>query len=428
MGDRFKPGSIEQLAEIVSWAAAETTPLEVVGLGSKAALGRPLQTEYSVDLSAMTGITLYEPDELVLSARAGTPMAEIEAALAKENQYLAFEPADYGPLLNGTDPDSATSGRPSSGSLGGVVSCNLAGPRRIKSGAARDHFLGLKGVSGRGEIFQAGGRVVKNVTGYDLMKLHAGAYGTLSALTDITVKVLPAPDKTRSVLLFGLDDAGAVQAMTKAMGSSHEVSAAAHLPAGIARGFESEHLPDGDRPFTVIRVEGPGPSVSHRCAALRNELGGVAETEELHSHNSLSLWRYIRDVMPFAQAGSEADVSKAEAVWRISVPPASGAAYIETLKKNLGDQSGDLRYFFDWSGGLIWLALPEEKDAQLLAVRDALSGSGGHATLIRASTDLRSRVAVFQPLDPGIATLSSRVKNSFDPQGIMNPGRMYAGV
>ncbi len=422
MADRFKPESIEQVADVVSWAAAENTPIEILGRGSKAALGRPTQTEYSLDLSALTGITLYEPDELVLSARAGTPMAEIEAALAEQNQYLAFEPADYGPLLNGSAGDDVTSG-----SLGGVMSCNLAGPRRIKSGAARDHFLGLKGVSGRGEIFQAGGRVVKNVTGYDLMKLHAGAYGTLSALTDITVKVLPAPDKTRSVLLFGLDDAMAVKAMTQAMGSSHEVSAAACLPAEIAKGFENSHFPDTAKSVTAIRVEGPGPSVTHRCAALRNELGAQTESNELHSHNSTSLWTYIRNVMPFALSG-QAGPGESDAVWRVSVPPASGAEYVAALQQSLGDQAAGLRYFFDWSGGLIWLALPEDADAQQQAVRDALSPYGGHATLIRASADLRNRVAVFQPLDLGISALSSRVKNSFDPHGIMNPGRMYAGV
>ncbi|TQV81658.1 FAD-binding protein [Denitrobaculum tricleocarpae] len=421
MGDRFKPDSIEQVGEIVSWAAAENTPIEVLGRGSKAVLGRPTQTEYSLDLSALTGITLYEPDELVLSAKAGTPMAEIEAALAEQNQYLAFEPADYGPLLSGLARE-----RGPSGSLGGVVSCNLAGPRRIKSGAARDHFLGLKGISGRGEIFQAGGRVVKNVTGYDLMKLHAGAYGTLSALTDVTVKVLPAPEKTRSVLLFGLDDAQAVIAMTQAMGSSHEVSAAAHLPAAVAQDFGSSHFPDAQS-VTAIRVEGPGPSVKHRCAALRKELSGQAETEELHSHNSLSLWAFIRDVIPFALTDQDLSIER-DAVWRISLPPARGADYITCLKTSLGEHAASVKYFFDWSGGLIWLALPEQDEARHEAVRNALAPFGGHATLIRASADLRNRIAVFQPLDLGIAALSSRVKKSFDPHGIMNPGRMYAGV
>ncbi len=420
MGDRFKPETVEQVAEIVSWAAADKIPLELVGRGSKTALGRPIQTEYSLELSALSGITLYEPDELVLSARAGTPLAEIEAALAEQNQYLAFEPADYGHLLNGEESIDGPSG-----SLGGLVSCNLAGPRRIKAGAARDHFLGLTGVTGRGEIVQAGGRVVKNVTGYDLMKLHAGAYGTLSALTDITLKVLPAPEKTRTVLLFGMDDAAAVRAMTQAMGSSHEVSAAAHLPADIAATFASGFFPQEKTAVTAIRVEGPGPSVSHRCAALRNELADQTGSEELHSHNSLAFWRRIRDVLPFADSANGQDQ---DAVWRVSVPPASGAEYIDSLKQKIGEKAGGLRHYFDWSGGLIWLTLPEGEDGSHQAVREALAGIGGHATLVRGSSDLRGRLPVFQPQDLGVAALSSRVKNSFDPHGIMNPGRMYAGV
>ncbi|WP_282606609.1 FAD-binding protein [Pelagibius sp. Alg239-R121] len=423
MGDRYKPETIEQVAEIVTWAAAEKVPVEVVGRGSKAALGRPAQTEYSLELSGLTGITLYEPDELVLSARAGTSMAEIEAALDEHDQYLAFEPADYDALLNGRPKDEAAA----SGSLAGVISCNLAGPRRIKSGAARDHFLGLKGVTGRGEIIQAGGRVVKNVTGYDLMKLHAGAYGTLSALTDITVKVLPAPEKTRSVLLFGLEDAAAVAAMTQAMGSSHEVSAAAHLPSGIAKDFDSSFFPNDARSVTAIRVEGPGPSVSHRCAALRSELGGQTDSDELHSHNSTPLWRYIRDVVPFVSDVS-AEAGDGNAVWRVSVPPARGADYVAALKLKLGEATEALRYYFDWSGGLIWVSLPEGEDAQQHAVRESMADFGGHATLIKATAELRGRIPVFQPLDLGIAALSSRVKHSFDPHGIMNPGRMYAGV
>lgn len=426
MGDRFKPESAEQVAEIVSWAAADQVPLEVVGRGSKAVLGRPIQTEYSLDLSALSGITLYEPDELVLSARAGTPLVEIEAALVEQNQYLAFEPADYGALLNG-----ATAGESPPGSLGGLVSCNLAGPRRIKAGAARDHFLGLTAVTGRGEIVQAGGRVVKNVTGYDLMKLHAGAYGTLSALTDVTLKVLPAPEKTRTVLLFGLDDAAAVRAMTGAMGSSHEVSAAAHLPADLAAAFDSAFFTGDATSVTAVRVEGPGPSVRHRCAALRDELAAGsgsekgAESEELHSHNSSAFWRHIRDVLPFAASGEAAPET---VVWRVSVPPARGADYISSLKQKLGSGAESLRYYFDWSGGLIWLSLPEGEDGGAPAVREALDGFGGHATLMRGSSDLRGRQPVFQPQDPGIAALSGRVKNSFDPKGIMNPGRMYAGV
>jgi glycolate oxidase FAD binding subunit len=263
----------------------------VLGRGSKRALGRPVQASRNLDLSALTGITLYEAEELVLSARAGTPLAEIEAVLAEKHQQLAFEPGDLGPLFG------AAAGR---GSIGGMLACNLAGSRRIKAGAARDHFLGATAVSGRGEAFKAGGRVVKNVTGYDLCKLLAGSHGTLALMTDVTVKVMPAPEKTRTVLLLGLDDPGARAAMTRALQSSHEVSGAAHLPAAIAARSAVSYVARAGGAVTVLRVEGPGPSVDYRCAALREDLADLAESEELHSMNSAALWRELRDVAPFA--------------------------------------------------------------------------------------------------------------------------------
>ncbi|HEX9699490.1 MAG TPA: FAD-binding protein, partial [Acidobacteriota bacterium] len=227
MSSGFRPDSGAQLAELVAWAAAEEAPLEIVGRGSKQGFGRPVQAAHGLDLSALAGITLYEPEELVLAAHAGTPLAEIEAALAAQNQHLAFEPPDLGPLL-GHEADD--------GSIGGVLACNLSGPRRLKSGAARDHFLGVAAVSGRGEVFKSGGRVVKNVTGYDLCKLLAGSHGTLAVMTDVTVKVMPRPEKTRTVMVFGQDDRQALVVMTQALNSPHEVSGAAHLPAAVAAG------------------------------------------------------------------------------------------------------------------------------------------------------------------------------------------------
>ncbi len=407
----LKPETSEQALEAVAWALAEETPLEVIGRGSKRALGRPVQAGNNIELSALSGITLYEPEELVLSARAGTPLAEIESALAAKNQMLAFEPADLGPLLGGAA---------GAGSIGGVLACNLAGPRRIKVGAARDHFLGAHAVSGRGEVFKIGGRVVKNVTGYDLCKLLAGSYGTLAAMTDVTVKVLPAPEKTRTVLFHGLDDAAAVKAMSRALQSSHEVSGAAHMPAALTGGSAVSYVAKAGGAVTAIRVEGPGPSVEHRAAALRRDLADVAESEELHSVNSAKLWTELRDVAAFVKDSSRV-------IWRISIPPAAGAEVVARIA--LGE---DTRHFFDWGGGLIWLALPASDalafEARHAAVRAALKDCGGHATLIRAPEDLRARVPVFQPQEEGLAALTARVKNSFDPRRILNPGRIYAGV
>ncbi len=406
MAETFKPGTADQVVEIVAWAAGEEAPLEVVGRASKRGLGRPVQAANTLDLSALSGITLYEPEELVLSAGPGTPLAEIEAALAEKGQELAFEPPDLGPLLGGAA---------GAGSLGGVLACNLAGPRRIKAGAARDHFLGVEAVSGRGEAFKSGGRVVKNVTGYDLCKLMAGSYGTLAVMTSVTVKVLPAAEKTRTVLLYGLDDGQAAQAMSRALNAPYDVSGAAHLPAAVAAASAVSYVNKPGRSVTAIRVEGTAASVEYRCAALRRELGELAETEELHGHNSATLWRELRDVAYFAGQPDRP-------VWRVSVPPTAGPEVAAGLA---GDSAA---HFYDWGGGLLWLSLEAGDDAGHAALRAAVAGTGGHATLIRAPEATRAAVPVFQPQDAANAALTTRVKDGFDPNRVLNPGRMYAGV
>jgi glycolate oxidase FAD binding subunit len=403
----FKPEDAPALREIVAWAAGEEQPLEIVGGGSKRSLGRPLQVAHTLDLSALSGIVAYEPSELVLTARAATPLSEIAAALDSHHQMMAFEPPDWGGLL----------ANPAGQTLGGVLSCNLAGPRRFKAGAARDHFLGFAAVSGRGESFKAGGKVVKNVTGYDLCKLMAGAFGTLAVLSEVTIKVLPRPEKTRTVVVLGLDDHGAVAAMTAALNAPHEVSGAAHLPTALAGRSAVSYVAGSGRSATLLRVEGPGPSVEHRCAALRGELAGFGAIEELHSANSALIWREVADVA-LLRDGSE------RVIWRLSLPPASAPALIAALARQI-----DARHFFDWGGGLVWLAVAADgqggDDGGAAAIRAALAGCGGHATLIRGGAALRSVVPVFEPQGGALAALSARVKESFDPRRILNPGRMY---
>lgn len=390
----FRPTGERELVDIVAAAVAQEEPLEIIAGGSKRGLGRPPQTPHTLDVSAFAGIRAYEPEELVLTAGAATPMSEIETALAARGQMLAFEPPDWRALL----------GVGVGGSLGGVVACNLSGPRRIKAGAARDHVLGFRAVSGRGEAYKAGGKVVKNVTGYDLCKLVAGAYGTLSVLSELTVKVLPRAAAERSFLLHGLDDPTAQRAMTAALNSSHEVSGAAHLPAGEAgRGG----------PLTLLRLEGPPPSVEARAAALRRELAGFGAGDEARAEESARLWRAVRDAVPMAAAAGRV-------VWRVSVPPSAGPALAATVARAL-----DSAYFFDWGGGLVWLAVPGAGDGGAALIRGAVAASGGHAMLVRAPDALRAAVAVFQPQTPALAALSARVKESFDPKRVLNRGRMY---
>ena len=406
MGDILKPDTADQVVEAVRWAAAEEVPLEVVAGASKRALGRPVQAEHTLDLSGLSGITLYEPEELVLSALPGTPLPEIGEALAKHRQMLAFEPSDLGPVLGG---------RAGGGTLGGTIAANLAGPRRIKAGAARDHVLGLSAASGRGEMFKTGGRVVKNVTGYDLCKLMTGSFGTLGAITALTVKVLPAPETQLTLAVIGLDDATAIRVLTDALSSPYEVSGAAHMPIGIAGQSAVSSVRDAGGSVTAIRLEGFGPSVDYRAARLSRTFGATGRVVTVAAEESDALWREIRDVRPF--------VGGDRMVWKISAPPGSCAGIAGRLVADL-----DAEAFFDWGGGLIWLGCRPGNDGAAETIRRLLSESGGHATLVRAAEPVRTAVPVFQPQARPLADLTRRIKDSFDPRRVLNPGRMYAGV
>jgi glycolate oxidase FAD binding subunit len=396
----FNPTTADEALEAVRWAVSEEAPLEVLGHGSRRGIGRPAQTEHSIDLSGMTGVTLYEPEELVLSARAGTPLAEIEALVASRGQELAFEPMDHGPLLGGTA---------GGGTIGGVLATNACGPRRLKAGAARDHILGIHAVSGRGEAFKSGGRVVKNVTGYDLSKVMAGSWGTLAVVTDLTFKVLPAAETEATLVLRGLSEAEAVAAMAEAMGSSGEVAGAAHLPESVTGSVLAGALKG--RGATLLRLEGFGPSVDYRFGRLASLLAAHGSSERLEEAPSRTLWREIRDCMPFADGTDRP-------VWRISMTPGEGHNMVMALRMQAAVDA-----FYDWQGGLIWLRM--EADPEAATVRDLVARfGGGHATLVRAPRSVRAATEIFQPQPPELAALSRRLKDQFDPMGILNPGRM----
>jgi glycolate oxidase FAD binding subunit len=386
MTSTIQPRDASELRQAVEWAVNDAVTLDVRGTGSKLALGKPMACDQVLDLSVISGVVDYAPEELVVTVRAGTPLRDVEVLLAQRNQMLAFDPPDLGPLL-GRDAGGGT--------LVGSIMGNFAGPRRLSAGAARDHLLGFSGVNGRGDAFKSGGRVMKNVTGYDLSKLLAGSWGTLAILDEVSVKVLPAPDQTRTLLLSGLDDRSAVKAMCMAMGSPHEVSGAAHVP----------------HQRTALRVEGVAPSVEARLRGLRELFADTgARMEELGTLESRVLWREVRDAAPL-------DAAPDDIVWRISCAPTDGPAIVTRLKA----ARPTAKAFYDWSGGLIWLALPPAADGDHLLVRDGLRG---HAMLIRAPEAVRASVPVFQPQAPALAALSARVKGSFDPRGLFNPGRM----
>jgi glycolate oxidase FAD binding subunit len=405
MPGTLKPRDAQEVEDAVRWALDGDRALEIVGAGSKRAIGRPSQTDITLDLSGLSGVTLYEPEELVLSARAGTPIAEIEKLVESKGQMLAFEPMDYGPVL-GTAAGQGT--------MGGALAANLSGPRRIKSGAARDHFLGFSAVTGRGESIKSGGRVVKNVTGYDLCKLMAGSWGTLAALTEVTIKTMPRPETEATLLILGLADDVAIAAMAEAMGSSCDVSAAVHLPATVALRVQGHDQPTA---LTAFRLEGFAPSVAHRKTALEEVARRFGTLDLLEENASRTFWRCLRDVCPFAATGAAE-----RPLWRISTVPSKGAEVAAAIMRQ------GAQVFYDWAGGLIWVETLPSADAGAASVHRAVAAAGGHATLIRAPAALRAALDVFPAQDGGLAALTRRVKESFDPKGVLNPGRMWAGV
>jgi glycolate oxidase FAD binding subunit len=395
---RFLPAGPAEVAECVTEAAAKRTPLSITGLGSKAALGRPVKNAGRLDLSRLDGLTYYESGELVFSALAGTPIATIETMLAENGQELAFEPMSFAALY-GTG----------SGTIGGVIMANVSGPRRIKAGAARDFVLGVKAVSGRGEVFKAGGRVVKNVTGYDLPRGLAGSFGTLAVATEITLKVLPRAETLATLILTGLDPAPAVKALGAAMGAPTDVSGAAHLPpfAAKTQGYSTS--------ITALRLEGFAPSVAGRLDRLEAMLKDTAPMARLEAPQSQQFWRAIRDVAPLA-------IPHEKIIWKISVAPTAGPKIAEAVAR-----AHDAEALFDWSGGLVWLALDPCPGAAAGLVRQAVADNGGgNATLIRAPGEMRAELAVFDPQPQGLASLSRRLKAAFDPHAILEPRRMWA--
>lgn len=370
--------------------------LEVVGTGSRRGFGRPVAADDVLDVGGLAGIVDYDPAELVLTARPGTPIATIAMTAAEHGQYLAFDPPDLAPLWGG---------RAGAGTLGGALALGLGGSRRLSAGAPRDHFLGFAAINGRGEAFVAGGKVIKNVTGYDLPKLLAGSLGTLAVLTEVTIKMLPAPRATVTLAWSGLTDAAAIAAMTRALGSPAAISGAAHVPPGTDGR-------DAAPAVTRLRVAGIAVAVRETVAALSRLLADFGQASEIGDD-----WSAIGSVHPFAAPD--------DVVWRVTLPATAAAAFVAAL-----DPRHDPRWYFDWGGGLVWLMLPAAADGHAAMVRGALAataGADGHATLVRAPDAVRRAVPPFQPLAPGLAALSERVRARFDPRSVLNPGRMWAG-
>ncbi len=378
-------------------ARAARRRLRIRGGGTRAGLGRPVEADAVLCAAGLTGITLHEPAELVISARTGTTVAALEAALAAHGQALPFEPVDHRALYG-------TTGEPT---VGGLVATNAARPRRIAVGAVRDHLIGARFVNGFGEVVKSGGRVMKNVTGLDLARLQCGAHGTLGFLTEATFKVLPKPEAAATLVWRGLGDARAVAAMSAALGSPFEIGGAAHLPSG----------PWSDEPRTLLRLEGFATSVDARCDRLASALAAFGRPERMPETAAAALWKDVGDGGLLARPAETA-------IWRVSLPPTRGPALAGAFRQK-GVVSA---HSYDWGGGLVLVALPAEDDACAAHLRSALAGCGGHATLVRAPAELRTRVDVFEPPGPALLAIAAGIKKSLDPGRILNPGAMYGGV
>jgi len=344
-----------------------------------------------LSVAGLSGVTLYQPEALTLVVRAGTPVAEIDDLLAGEGQRLGFEPMDHRGLLGST-------GTPT---IGGVIAANVSGPRRIQVGAARDFSLGVRFVDGLGQVLKNGGRVMKNVTGYDLVKLMAGSWGTLGVMSEVSLKVMAMPEAEATLVAHGLTDEAGVEVLSAALGSPYDISGAAHLGVGISGTSE-----------TRIRLEGLAGSVAYRAKELQQ--GICAGWDLAEGDASANLWREVRDVEPFAALEG--------AVWRVSLKPSDGPV----VSANLNAAGLEHKALFDWGGGLVWLLVDGTSDAGARLVRDQVAGFGGHATLVRAPEMLRQRLAVFQPEPAPIAAISRQIQEKFDPRGILNPGLMGA--
>ena len=386
------------VADAVISAATAREPLLIRGNGTKAGMLRPVQAARVLSTSGLSGVTLYSPSELIISVRAGTPLPEIEALLAKAGQHLIAEPPDLSALLGSTEHPQT---------IGGIVATNLSGPRRVAWGATRDHVMGIRAVSGRGEVIHSGGRVLKNVTGLDLCKLFTGSHGTLGVITEVTLKVLPAPESSGTLVVPLSDARAGVAALSAALGSPYGVSGAAWLPAEAA---ERAGLAGA---VALVRIEDFASSVVYRTEKLRGELG-FPGIEILDHAASRRAWAAVRDAAVLVAA-------RTDAIWRVSVRPSAGPDVLAAA--NFAGLNG----FLDWGGGLVWLAGPADTESHGV-IEAAARAAGGTWTLLRAPDSLRGAVDVVPPEVAALAVITRRMKAALDPHGILNPGRIYAGL
>jgi glycolate oxidase FAD binding subunit len=400
----FNPSSREEIAEIIRNCYKKNIPLEINGSKSKNKIGRNFQAEKTLDLTSYSGIIDYKPEELYIKVKAGTPINSIIEELDKHDQQLAFEPVDFGFLFNG---------KSNNGTIGGVISCNFAGPRRFKVGSARDHLLGFQGINGKGEIIKSGGTVVKNVTGYDLCKLISGSFGTLSVLTELSVKVLPKPQTSKTLIINNPHIKKAIEYLGTALSSSSDPSGGVFYPEQFDQSFTFNDLTHKGA-LTAIRIEGPSNSVDHRIKNLSAELGLLEnEYSILESVQTKIFWNKTKNLEIFSNSKKN--------LLRIVVPISETLSVLQKMKPF------EINYFLDWGGSLIWVELEKISLKILREIKDIMQQHSGYFTIIKVEDDLKASADIFT-LDPIKYKISEKIKKSFDPKRIFNPGKMYSGI
>jgi glycolate oxidase FAD binding subunit len=374
-----------QALEFVRAAREAKTPFEIVAGGTRRSVGRPLNGLPVLDVSDLSGIVKYEPEELILTARPATKLAEINAVLGEKNQRLGFDPADWSRLLGS---NGATT-------LAGAVSCDASGSGRLRHGGARDSLLGFQAVNGLGESFRAGGKVVKNVTGFDLPKLVCGAYGTLCVLTEMTFRVYPKPQHAAILCLSDVTPDIGLAALRRIVHSALEPAGLAYLPASMLAQAQF----DGGQGAGLIKLEGAGKALEEKIAMAHGLLGD-------------GLLR-IEDDMFGALGNGEKFAASAGDVWRVMIAPSDAAHVVKELNAR--------HWLADWAGGLIWLSAHPSDAAR---IRKVAAGAQGQAMLLRASPESRDSLGLYAPQPPALAALNRAVKAAFDPLSLFNPGRL----
>jgi len=408
----YYPEDELQVSDVVKELYKKNQPTELIGTGTKNFIGNKMQAAKKLSLSKLAGIVEYLPHELYIKVKANTSLELVEKELEKNNQELAFEPIDFGFIQSGIS---------NKGTIAGYLACNYAGSRRFKVGSVRDHILGFRGVNGKGDIIKSGGTVVKNVTGYDLSKLVAGSFGTLVALTEITLKVLPKKKLSNTIIIHTEDKKLINELFEKISSSSSEISGAVFIPEepedenydhNKEMVFKFNDLKSKGS-FLALRIEGDKISIDEKIKALTDELGlDKLNSTILDLYQSVPFWKKINNLELFKATKNN--------LLRVVIPPSKG----NKLMQYLGNK---YKYYVDWCGSLYWIEVQAKKNKKIVEIKKMIKELEGYLTIIKTSNEFDYEETIFT-VDDTRLLISEKIKKSFDPKRIFNPGKMYRGI